>query len=83
MYEVLDVAVMVREIKTSHVRKRTKPINSYDSTFLCKPGTSIKWIPAGSLIKRTPEGYWEVHTKITNRELIKRLAKALDCVAYI
>jgi hypothetical protein len=83
MYEVLDVTAMVRDIKTSHVRKRSKPMNRYHSTFLVKPGTSTKWIPADSMLKRTPEGFWEVHTPIKNRELIRRLALALDAIAYI
>lgn len=83
MYEVLDVKVMVRDIRTQQVRKRTKPLRGYESVLLCKPGTSMKWIPPNSLIKKTPEGYWEVYTLIKNKKTLKMLAKVLDAVAYL
>ena len=80
MYVVLDVNEMM---KAKHpIRRRQKPIGKFGSTLLLKPGTPIDLIPAGSEI-RFSYGSLEVHMPIKNKKIVKRLAKALDAIAYM
>lgn len=80
MYVVLDVEQMM---KAKHpIRRRQRPIGKFGSTLLLRPGTKLDLIPAGSEI-RYSYGSWEVHMPITNKNIVKKLAKALDAIAYI
>lgn len=80
MYNVLDVPAM---IKTKHpIRNRKKPISGYESTLLVRPGTKLDLIPPGSEI-RYAYGQWEIHMPIKNKKIVKKLAKALDAIAYM
>ena len=80
MYNVLDVPAMM---KAKHpIRNRKKPIGNYGSTLLVRPGTKLDLIPPGSEI-RYAYGSWEIHMPITNKNIVKKLAKALDAIAYI
>lgn len=80
MYNVLDVPAMM---KTKHpIRTRIKPINGFESTILLRPGTPLDLIPPGSEI-RYAYGSWEIHMPIKNKKIVKKLAKALDAIAYM
>lgn len=80
MYEVLDVKEMMKA--RSPIRKRTKPISGFNSTILLRPGTDISIIPPNSEI-RYSNGSWECHTQLTNKKILKKLAKTLDAIAFL
>ena len=80
MYNVLDVPVMMKANFTA--RRRIRPIKGYHSTLLLKGGTPLDLIPPGSEIKRVGD-LWEVHMPIKNKNIVKKLAKALDAVAFL
>ena len=63
-------------------KKRKQPLKGYHSALLLKGGTPLEWIPAGSEIRYSGK-YWEVHMPIKNKLIVKKLAKALDAVAYM
>jgi hypothetical protein len=80
MYNVLDIPEM---IKAKHAtRNRKKPIIGFHSTILLRPGTELDLIPPGSEL-RFAYGQWEAHLPIKNKEIVKKLAKALDAIAYM
>lgn len=66
----------------SQIRRRTKPISGFNSTILLRPGTDISIIPPNSEI-RFSNGSWECHTQLTNKKILKKLAKTLDAIAYM
>lgn len=80
MYEVVDVKAFPK-VKPQ-VRRRNRPVKPFGSTILLKPGSSLRLIPPGSEI-RYVSGHWEVHMHITNKEIVKKLAYALDAIAFI
>lgn len=80
MYEVIDVKQMMQV--ASPTRRRTKPINGFNSTILLRPGTDISIIPPDSEIRYT-HGSWECHTQISNKKILKKLAKELDAIAFL
>jgi hypothetical protein len=80
MYEVLDVKCMMKA--TGHARKRMRPAAKYQSTLLLKGGTRLDLIPSGSEIRKIGD-QWEVHMTISNKEIVKKLAKALDAIAFL
>lgn len=80
MYNVLDVPAMMKA--HSATRRRKTPIKGYGSTLLVRPGTNLDLIPPGSEI-RYAYGSWEIHIPITNKKIVKKLAKALDAIAFL
>lgn len=82
MYNVLDIPKMTK-VKNPHTRKRTKPLNGYHSTILLKAGSKLDLLPPGSLVVRNQDGEWEAHLPIKNKEIVKKLAKALDAIAFL
>ena len=81
MYNVLDIPTMMKK-PTPHVRKRQKPLAGYHSTILVRGGTNLDLVPPGSEIRRVGD-VWEIHMKIKNKEIVKKLAKALDAIAFL
>lgn len=82
MYVVLDIPKMTK-IKNLHTRRRTKPLAGYHSTILLKQGSKLDLIPPGSLIVRNQDNIWEAHLPLKNKEIVKKLAEALDAVAFL
>lgn len=82
MYNVLDIPKMTK-IKNHHTRRRSKPLAGYHSTILLKSGSNLDLIPPGSLLVRNQDGEWEAHLPIKNKEIVKKLAKALDAIAFL
>ena len=80
MYEVLDIPKMVRI--AGHIRQRKKPIAGFKSTLLLRPGTDLGYIPPNSEL-RLVSGYWECHTQLSNKKILKKLAESLDAVAFL
>ena len=80
MYEVLDVKQMMKV--SPQTRRRAKPIQGFNSTILLRPGTDLSLIPPNSEI-RYANGSWECHTPLTNKKILKKLAKRLDAVAFL
>lgn len=80
MYNVLDVPAMMKT--NPPIRRRNKPIKSFGSTLLLRSGTSLDLIPAGSEI-RFSYGSWEIHMPLTNKRIVKRLAKQLNAIAWL
>lgn len=80
MYEVIDVSAFPKV--NPQIRRRQKPVRPYSSTILLKPGTNVELIPPDSEIKYV-SGYWEVHMPLTNKLIIKKLAKELDAIAFL
>lgn len=64
------------------IRRRTKPLNGFNSTILLRPGTDLTLIPPNSEI-RYANGSWECHTMLSNKKILKKLAKTLDAVAFL
>jgi hypothetical protein len=84
MYVVKDIKSFPKA--TPQVRKRTQPLNGYNSTLLLNPGTNIELIPANAIIVKnlgSKEGVWEAHLTISNPEIVKRLAVELDAIAWM
>ena len=79
MYKVLDIPVMMKT--TPHIRKRQKPLAGFNSVILLRGGEDISVVPPDSEIRRVSE-VWEVHMKISNPEIVKRLAQHLNAIAY-
>ena len=82
MYEVLDVPRMTK-IKQPHTRRRSQPLKGYHSTILLKGGTDISLLPPDTLLVKNAEGLWEAHMTISNKLIVKKLAKALDAIAFL
>lgn len=82
MYNVLDIPKMTK-IKNHHTRRRSRPLSGYHSTILLKSGSNLDLIPPGSLLVRNTDGEWEAHLPIKNKEIVKKLAKALDAIAFL
>lgn len=80
MYKVLDIPVMMKT--TKHIRTRKAPLRGYNSVILLRGGEDISVIPPDSEIRRVSE-VWEVHMKISNPEIVKRLAQHLNAIGYI
>lgn len=81
MYEVLDVKTMMKKA-TLHARRRVRPAAGYKSVMMLKGGTKLDLVPPGSEIRRVGD-VWEVHMPIQNKEIVKKLAKVLDAIAFI
>lgn len=81
MYEVLDVKTMMKKA-TLHARRRVRPQAGYQSVIMLRGGTKLDLVPPGSEIRRVGD-VWEVHMKISNKEIVKKLAKVLDAIAFI
>lgn len=81
MYEVIDVKHMMKKT-THHVRKRRQALKGYDSVLLLRAGTKLDLIPANSELRKVGD-VWEVHIPIKNKEIVKKLALALDAVAFL
>ena len=73
----------MREVKSPHVRRRTQPLKGYHSALLLRPGGRIDLLPAGSLLVKTQDGFWEAHIPIANKKITKKLAELLDAVAFL
>lgn len=82
MYVVLDIPTMTK-IKNPTTRRRTKPLAGYHSTILLRQGSKLDLIPPGSLIVRNQDNIWEAHLPLKNKEIVKKLAEALDAIAFI
>ena len=80
MYEVLDEEKL-QNSKTS-ARHRKQPLKGYNSALLLRGGTPLDLIPPDSEIKRIGD-LWEVHMKIGNKTIVRRLAKKLKALGYI
>lgn len=81
MYEVLNVRDMMKKT-THHVRKRKNALNGYNSVILLKGGVDITLIPPNSELRKVGD-LWEVHMPLKNQEIVKKLAKHLDAVAFL
>lgn len=80
MYNVLDVPAMMKT--NPPIRRRNKPIKGHGSTLLLRSGTPLDLIPEGSEI-RFAYGSWEIHMPLTNKRIVKRLAKQLNAIAWL
>ena len=80
MYNVLDVRAFP-QVNVA-VRRRNRPVKPFGSTILLRPKADINLIPPNSEIKCV-RGHWEVHTPLTNKRIVKRLAKELNAIAWL
>lgn len=82
MYIVLDIPKMMK-VK-GHSRTRRKPITGFNSTILLKPGSRIDLIPPGSELRYSDSAKcWEVHTPLSNKKIVEKIAKELDAIAFL
>lgn len=85
MYQILDARRMMR-VRAFQTRRRKKSPKGFNSSILLAPGTNVKMldqIPDGSMLQRTIEGFWEAHVNVDSKENLKKIAKAVDAIAYL
>jgi hypothetical protein len=84
LFKVLDAEEMALARKKSHMtRSRKTPIKGYNSTLILKPSSNIMLIPENSQLKYAGGSYWEAHTPEKDEKNVKKLALALDAIAYM
>lgn len=81
MYEVLD-ADSYRNIKIPSIKLRKRPLNGFFGSFVLKPGTNLRFIPADTKIYYR-DGVWEAHTKEKNKKIRENIAKKVDAIAFL
>ena len=79
MYYVLDVSGMLKASPTA--RKRNKPLKDKKSVIMLRPGTIIDMLPPNTEIRRVGD-VWEAHMDLSNKVIVKRLAKHLNAIAW-
>jgi len=84
MYQVIDREQYRKAGLTCH--KRKQPLKPYLSALILPSGIDIKRLdilPKGSLLIRAKGNHWEVHMPISNKIIVKKMAKVLDAVAFM